>query len=345
MRVRIPDDVAVGPDGLYDSVRDHHVPCNSLTLQALQMLDDGDTLDNAARRLAPQDPQGAAAQLRVLVQRLRDASLVNTSVDLPGAAAWLRGIRRGILGPPPLWRCRYALPANGVLPLLTVIAWGALTPIVLILLTSLILLSALSVPHALAFAAGAGGGLILHEALHVIALRPWRGFLLATVTSVRVVHLPLPSARRRMVAMAGPVPVGASGMLLLITSDGATLQTMLGAGLSIHILSLMPIAPDGKSLLYGTASKETPIMSLVKPFIAGTVTVIVAALLFALAASMGGPSSWAGKSFGFPGLPVLSIQSSPRGLAVGYGPGLLILAVALGALNALAAGLLARKER
>jgi hypothetical protein len=102
---------------------------------------------------------------------------------------------------------------------------------------------------ALALGAGTGIGVGFHEAGHVASLRGVSSALVLHGRRTFVLHAPLGSGRRSLVAISGPAAAVATGLVFVVS--GATIVSpglvLLGLPLAAHALSLTVVGGDGRS--------------------------------------------------------------------------------------------------
>ena len=101
---------------------------------------------------------------------------------------------------------------------------------------------------AVALGAGTGIGVGLHEAGHVASLRGVPSALILRGRRTFVLHAPVGPGRRALVAVSGPGPVVALGLMLVVggTAVVAPGLVILGLPLTAHALSLTVIGGDGR---------------------------------------------------------------------------------------------------
>ena len=101
----------------------------------------------------------------------------------------------------------------------------------------------------LALGAGTGLGLGLHEAGHVVSLRGIPSALVLRGRRTFVLHAPLGSRRRSLVALAGPAGVVAVGLALVAGGAAIVAPSLVVFGLPLtsHALSLTVVGGDGRA--------------------------------------------------------------------------------------------------
>lgn len=102
---------------------------------------------------------------------------------------------------------------------------------------------------ALVTGTAAGAGVALHEAAHAATLRGVPSALVVQGRRTYVLHAPTGTARRAVVALAGPGVVCSLGMSLMVVATLAVSPVLALAGgvLCSHAAGLLLLGPDGRS--------------------------------------------------------------------------------------------------
>jgi hypothetical protein len=97
--------------------------------------------------------------------------------------------------------------------------------------------------------------LVLHEAAHAMVLVPVPAYLSVHGPIFLVGHPRIPPGKGFMVAVAGPVITGVSGLLVVLTSGLLSSEYLVFAGeiLTLNLLGITTIAADGRKALRNLA--------------------------------------------------------------------------------------------
>jgi hypothetical protein len=103
-------------------------------------------------------------------------------------------------------------------------------------------------PAAAALGVGVGGGLVIHECGHAVALRGVAAALVVVGASTFVLHTPIGRRRRSRVALAGPLAAVFVGLVVVSMAAvlGVVPLALLGLPLCGHALSATVLSPDGR---------------------------------------------------------------------------------------------------
>lgn len=192
------------------------------------------------------------------LNRLAIANVERRAGRARRAAAWLRlALRLAPAGTvPPLAVRRRPVDTTSATAAFVSVARGFAGRCAVIALAVLVLVAhlglvagrpSLLVPTVVGL--GVGGGLLLHEAGHAVALRGIPSALVLRGARVCVVHAPAGTARRAFVAAAGPGVVAALGAVLLTAGVALGAPTLAAAGgpAALHVVALTVLASDGRT--------------------------------------------------------------------------------------------------
>jgi len=249
-RFSLPEGVTLGDGVLSDAVRGASWPVNPGGVYVLGRA--GDPLAAIARGLAATyriDAERAAADVASFVAGLNSLLLLNVTTPrrwrswlaLAVRLAPLRTLPAPRARRVPLGRRRLRTTAAALAPHALLLGLAVAAPLLAVGLLA-------AVPAA-ALGSAAGGGLVLHEAAHVVALRRRPSALVLCGWTVFVLHAPLRGARRALVALSGPLAASAAGVLLVAAAAAADAPTaaLAGALLTTHALGATVAARDGRA--------------------------------------------------------------------------------------------------
>ena len=182
----------------------------------------------------------------------------------------------------------------------------------------------------------AGTGVALHEGAHAATLRGVPSALIVQGRRTYVLHAPTGKVRRALVALAGPASACSAGVALMAAATAAASPALALAG------GVFCAHAAGLSLLgAGRKVGVRTLRALVVGMLAAGVLAYAGAAALAVAVQAG---TSGGLHIAIGGLVLVAVERSDDATATTFGAGLLVLAVAGGILNALAAALLSRRS-
>lgn len=261
-RVILAEGVALRRDALVDGVSGESWPVNATAsfVLAQQGRSLGDVAESVAAAYAL-PKERARADVLAFAWQLNRLGLANVERRAGRAghlAAWLRlALRLAPAGAlPPVAVLRRPLDTSTVVRAVLGVGQAlagrcsALALVAAVLVAHVGLLAGRpSLLPPLAIGIAVGVGLAAHEAAHAAALRGVPSALVLRGGRVSVLHAPAGSARRALVAVAGPAATAAAGASVLAVSValGAPVLAAAGGSAALHAVGLTVLASDGRT--------------------------------------------------------------------------------------------------
>lgn len=261
-RIVLAPGVSLEGNALVDAARALRVPVNASARLVIEP--HGQTLAAAAQALGRAyrlPPARARDDVLAFAWQLNAVLLANVerhASPLRRAFAWLslavRLLPSGSL-PPVAARRAAVLTPTPLRAMATSICGLAPSALIVGFAVFLAVLQAASVAGLLpiveagAIASGVGIGIVLHEAGHAACLGRVPAALAIRPARVSLLHPPLPTLRRQVVATVGPALPAAVGLALLATGALAALPPVALAGLPLagHAVGLTVLTRDGRN--------------------------------------------------------------------------------------------------
>lgn len=255
-RMELPDGVGIDGDTVSDHVRGAVFPANETALFVLRRA--GRPLGLIAAELAElHGIDGQRARDDVLrfafsLNRELLANVVRGGGPVRRFRLWLRlALRVAPAGAIPALPARRAALDTSTPLQAAIDTLAALRRRSLVLAVTAVLLAAPGAvtPGAIAVGAGVGAGFAIHEAGHAALLGGTGAALVVSGLRTYVLHAPLPPARQRRVAAAGPLAAAALGVTAVTAAwlVGLPELSPLGCAPAAHALGLTVATGDGRT--------------------------------------------------------------------------------------------------
>ena len=352
--LELPPGVRLGGDGLRDDVLGQTHPVNDTARVFLEAASRGATMQQAVADICHTyevDPLLANMDSVVTARRLNRHFLLNVRrtswrswlrsfLEMPSvivnARSWPGTTRRSAAVSGLRGACAESASAVifGIVPVLGLCALPFFV-LALLVAPSHVLEVGIFV---LAFVVS----LVIHELGHALALMR-RGepfFIAADGLRVSVVHRPPVSS---WISAAGPLTAATAGLTFIAIALAleAPLGLLAGIPFAAHLLWLLPITDDGRSVAQALKGERALIVrALVSVIVCYLVLVIGLSILGDVALASPG-TNW---DVGIGPIPLFSAHPIGRGSTFTVGWGLLIVAIVLGVLNAAAGAALAARR-